>query len=364
MEEIEKGEKILAPKVPTEEKRFQEAQGDEKVREALNKKDETLINNMNKMKITSTDPVERWTSVKEQARAIYDEHKAVARVDKEMLEDVWEYFRPFVRKDKQKVVSKFELQQLQAHLQGMSDETSLLEGTRDGFRKLFERNKDALKQYDKLDEAERKQLQEAISEQRRAERDRLSSRLKDIEYVEEQTKQTVAEARKKADESKEDNIFKEGSLFRATMRVAVGMSGGVDSAVAAWLLKKRGFNVTGVYMINWDHVEEGSVTCPRTKDEADARRVCEKLDIPFTTVNFVKEYWNEHNTTSMYLRKMVDNYRRGRTVVPDIACNSRIKFEHLHHYVIENLGADFIATGHYASTSLGDFQEKRETGSG
>ncbi|KAK6749655.1 hypothetical protein RB195_001955 [Necator americanus] len=266
MEEIEKGEKILAPKVPTEEKRFQEAQGDEKVREALNKKDETLINNMNKMKITSTDPVERWTSVKnlptresewlhrndpvweygfyepeekripknklmfrealevlrarqeveddeqtpaaakrrEQARAIYDEHKAVARVDKEMLEDMWEYFRPFVRKDKQKVVSKFELQQLQAHLQGMSDETSLLEGTRDGFRKLFERNKDALKQYDKLDEAERKQLQEAISEQRRAERDRLSSRLKDIEYVEEQTKQTVAEARKKADESKED----------------------------------------------------------------------------------------------------------------------------------------------------------------
>ncbi|KAK6749657.1 hypothetical protein RB195_001956 [Necator americanus] len=142
------------------------------------------------------------------------------------------------------------------------------------------------------------------------------------------------------------------------MRVAVGMSGGVDSAVAAWLLKKRGFNVTGVYMINWDHVEEGSVTCPRTKDEADARRVCEKLDIPFATVNFVKEYWNE------VFIKMVDNYRRGRTVVPDIACNSRIKFEHLHHYVIENLGADFIATGHYASTSLGDFQEKRETGSG
>ncbi|EYC43233.1 hypothetical protein Y032_0499g2563 [Ancylostoma ceylanicum] len=142
------------------------------------------------------------------------------------------------------------------------------------------------------------------------------------------------------------------------LRVAVGMSGGVDSAVAAWLLKKKGFDVLGVYMINWDHVEEGTSSCPRTKDEADARRVCEKLDIPFTTVNFVKEYWNE------VFVKMLDNYRRGRTVVPDIACNSHIKFDHLHQYAIENLAADFIATGHYASTSYGDFQEKREQGSG
>ncbi|KIH68147.1 hypothetical protein ANCDUO_01521 [Ancylostoma duodenale] len=245
MEEIEKGEKILAPKVPTEEKRFQKAQSDEKVKEILNKKDTTLIDNMNKMNITSTDPVERWTSTKdlptresewlhrndpvweygfyepeeeripknklmfrealevlrarqeieddeqspaaakrrEQARSIYDEHKAIARVDKEKLEEMWEYFRPFVRKDKQKVVSKFELQQLQEHLQGMSDETNLFEETKDGFRKLIERNKDALKQYDELDDTERKQLQEAIVEQRKAERDRLSSRLKDIEYV-------------------------------------------------------------------------------------------------------------------------------------------------------------------------------------
>ncbi|EPB71317.1 hypothetical protein ANCCEY_09586, partial [Ancylostoma ceylanicum] len=61
---------------------------------------------------------------------------------------------------------------------------------------------------------------------------------------------------------------------------------------------------------------------------------------------------------------MLDNYRRGRTVVPDIACNSHIKFDHLHQYAIENLAADFIATGHYASTSYGDFQEKREQGSG
>ncbi|EYC43231.1 hypothetical protein Y032_0499g2562 [Ancylostoma ceylanicum] len=267
MEEIEKGEKILAPKVPTEEKRFQKAQSDEKVREILNKKDTTLIDNMNKINITSTDPVERWTSTKdlptresewlhrndpvweygfyepeeeripknklmfrealevlrarqeieddeqspaadkrrEQARTIYDEHKAVARVDKEKLEEMWEYFRPFVRKDKQKVVSKFELQQLQAHLQGMSDETNLFEETKDGFRKLIERNKDALRQYDELEDTERKQLQEAIVEQRKAERDRLSSRLKDIEYMEEQTKKYVEEAKKKAEESKQED---------------------------------------------------------------------------------------------------------------------------------------------------------------
>ncbi|KHJ90946.1 putative tRNA (5-methylaminomethyl-2-thiouridylate)-methyltransferase [Oesophagostomum dentatum] len=142
------------------------------------------------------------------------------------------------------------------------------------------------------------------------------------------------------------------------LKVAVGISGGVDSAVAAWLLKKKGFDVHGVYMVNWDSVEEGTSNCPRTKDEADARRVCEKLDIPFSTVNFVKEYWNE------VFVKMLDNYRLGRTVVPDIACNRQIKFEHLHNYAIEHLGADFIATGHYASTSFGDFQEKKGSGRG
>ncbi|RCN53418.1 hypothetical protein ANCCAN_00483 [Ancylostoma caninum] len=142
---------------------------------------------------------------REQARSIYDEHKAVARVDKEKLEEMWEYFRPFVRKDKQKVVSKFELQQLQDHLQGMSDETNLFEETKDGFRKLIERNKEALKQYDELDDTERKQLQEAIVEQRKAERDRLSARLKDIEYMDEQTKKYIEEAKKKAEESKQED---------------------------------------------------------------------------------------------------------------------------------------------------------------
>ncbi|KAE9421859.1 hypothetical protein Angca_005562, partial [Angiostrongylus cantonensis] len=128
-------------------------------------------------------------------------------------------------------------------------------------------------------------------------------------------------------------------------RVAVGLSGGVDSAVATWILKKRGFDVIGVYMVCWDHIEEGNSSCPQTKDEADARYVCEKLHIPFTTVNFVKEYWNE------VFMKTLENYRRGRTVVPDVMCNREIKFERLHNHAIDKLGADLVATGHYASTS-------------
>ncbi|CAI5449255.1 unnamed protein product [Caenorhabditis angaria] len=136
-------------------------------------------------------------------------------------------------------------------------------------------------------------------------------------------------------------------------RVVIGMSGGVDSAVSAYLLKKRGFDVIGVHMINWDPLEEGTSNCPRTKDESDARAVCAKLEIPFHTVNFVKEYWSE-----VFL-KFLENYKIGRTTVPDIECNRSIKFEHFHNRMIQEFDADFIATGHYASTSFGDFQEKQ-----
>ncbi|GMS95760.1 hypothetical protein PENTCL1PPCAC_17935 [Pristionchus entomophagus] len=135
-------------------------------------------------------------------------------------------------------------------------------------------------------------------------------------------------------------------------RVVVGLSGGVDSAVSALILKNRGYDVIGVHMVNWDSMEEGTSSCPRTKDEADARVIAERLSIPFHTVNFVKEYWNE-----VFVR-MVEGYSRGKTIVPDIDCNRRIKFHHLHSLAIERFSADYIATGHYVTTSRGDFNQE------
>ncbi|KAK0397998.1 hypothetical protein QR680_002379 [Steinernema hermaphroditum] len=129
------------------------------------------------------------------------------------------------------------------------------------------------------------------------------------------------------------------------------MSGGVDSSVSAWLLKKKGFHVTGVYMVNWDHVEEGVSQCPRTKDQADAQVVCDRLGIRLHVVNFVKEYWND------VFMPFVSNYKLGRTVVSDIACNTIIKFDLLHKFAFEELGADAIATGHFARTTQGDYLE-------
>uniref|UniRef100_A0A1I7UCX7 tRNA-5-taurinomethyluridine 2-sulfurtransferase n=1 Tax=Caenorhabditis tropicalis TaxID=1561998 RepID=A0A1I7UCX7_9PELO len=133
------------------------------------------------------------------------------------------------------------------------------------------------------------------------------------------------------------------------------MSGGVDSAVSAFLLKKKGFDVIGVHMINWDTQEEGTSQCSRSKDESDAKDICNRLNIPFHTVNFVKEYWND-----VFLR-FLENYKRGRTTVPDIDCNQSIKFDAFHKIAQDKFDADFIATGHYATTNYGDFQQNRNS---
>uniref|UniRef100_A0A3P8VYH6 Mitochondrial tRNA-specific 2-thiouridylase 1 n=1 Tax=Cynoglossus semilaevis TaxID=244447 RepID=A0A3P8VYH6_CYNSE len=129
--------------------------------------------------------------------------------------------------------------------------------------------------------------------------------------------------------------------------VVCAVSGGVDSSVAALLLKRRGFKVTGVFMKNWDSLDEQGV-CTTDKDCEDAYKVCKTLDIPFHQVSYVKEYWHE---VFSYLLK---EYEKGRTPNPDILCNKHIKFNHFHRYAINTLGADAIATGHYARTSQED----------
>ncbi|KAJ6666440.1 hypothetical protein lerEdw1_000715 [Lerista edwardsae] len=140
----------------------------------------------------------------------------------------------------------------------------------------------------------------------------------------------------------------------ARRRVACALSGGVDSAVAALLLRQRGYEVTGVFMRNWDTVDEKGI-CSADKDCEDASRVCQMLDIPFHQVSYVKEYWND------VFSYLLNEYELGRTPNPDIVCNKYIKFNHFLHYAVNNLGADAVATGHYARTSLEDeevFQQK------
>ncbi|CAD5206601.1 unnamed protein product [Bursaphelenchus okinawaensis] len=139
-------------------------------------------------------------------------------------------------------------------------------------------------------------------------------------------------------------------------RVACAISGGVDSAVSASILKKKGFEVVGVYMNNWDFVEEGENHCPRTLDQFDAERVCQHLGIPFHVVDFVKDYWNN------VFEQFLDGYRSGKTLVADIECNALIKFEALHQYAMEKLDVQAVATGHYAQNSLGNFLELHNTG--
>ncbi|HEU4963202.1 MAG TPA: tRNA 2-thiouridine(34) synthase MnmA [Bacilli bacterium] len=123
-------------------------------------------------------------------------------------------------------------------------------------------------------------------------------------------------------------------------RVVVGMSGGVDSSVTALLLKQQGYDVIGVFMKNWDDTDEYGV-CTATEDFNDVRRVCDAIGIPYYTVNFEKQYWD--NVFQYFL----DEYKRGRTPNPDVMCNREIKFKEFLEAALD-LGADYIATGHYA----------------
>ena len=121
--------------------------------------------------------------------------------------------------------------------------------------------------------------------------------------------------------------------------IVVGMSGGVDSSVAAYLLKQQGFDVVGIFMKNWEESDEDGV-CTATADYADVRSVCEQIDIPYYTVNFAKEY--RDRVFSYFL----DEYRKGRTPNPDVLCNCEIKFKAFLDFALST-GAGLLATGHY-----------------
>ena len=123
-----------------------------------------------------------------------------------------------------------------------------------------------------------------------------------------------------------------------TDTVIVGISGGVDSAVAALLLKQAGHKVQGLFMSNWDDQDS---YCTIADDYQDARRVCEKIGIPLHRVNFAAEY-REH-----VFAQFLSEYAAGRTPNPDVLCNREIKFGHCLEY-IHRLGGSWIATGHYA----------------
>ena len=132
--------------------------------------------------------------------------------------------------------------------------------------------------------------------------------------------------------------------------VVVGMSGGVDSSVSAYLLKKQGYNVIGLFMRNWDAALnndiEGNPTfgeniCPQEQDYNDAKKVSQELGIPLYRVDFIKEYWD------YVFKYFLDELKKGRTPNPDLMCNKYIKFD-LFIKEAKKLGADYIATGHYA----------------
>lgn len=121
--------------------------------------------------------------------------------------------------------------------------------------------------------------------------------------------------------------------------VVVGMSGGVDSSVAALLLKNQGYNVIGLFMDNWEEKDDCGV-CTATEDYEDVRRVCTAIDIPYFSVNFAKEYMDKVFAT------FLSEYEKGRTPNPDVLCNREIKFGPFLDYA-KMLGAEYIATGHY-----------------
>ena len=145
-------------------------------------------------------------------------------------------------------------------------------------------------------------------------------------------------------------------------KVVIGMSGGVDSSVAAILLKQAGYEVIGLFMRNWDSSINNDFLgnpnldnniCPQEEDYNDAKAVCDKIGIPLHRIDFVKEYWDYVFTY------FLDELKKGRTPNPDIMCNKYIKFD---YFIKEakRLGADYVATGHYAKIEDGQLMRSKD----
>ena len=140
------------------------------------------------------------------------------------------------------------------------------------------------------------------------------------------------------------------------MKVLLGLSGGVDSAVAAYLLKEQGYDVTCCFMRNWDSFANNDIAgnptimedrCPQEQDYLDAKAVADHLGLPMMRIDFIKEYWD------YVFQSFLKEYESGRTPNPDILCNKYIKFDAFFKYAMD-LGFDAVATGHYASNRKDD----------
>ena len=126
----------------------------------------------------------------------------------------------------------------------------------------------------------------------------------------------------------------------ARKKVICGMSGGVDSSVSAFILQQQGYQVEGLFMKNWEE-DDDTDYCTAAADLADAQAVCDKLGIKLHKINFAAEYWDN------VFEHFLSEYKAGRTPNPDILCNKEIKFKAFLEYAAEDLGANYIATGHY-----------------
>ncbi|WP_373457091.1 tRNA 2-thiouridine(34) synthase MnmA [Mycoplasma sp. 3686d] len=146
-------------------------------------------------------------------------------------------------------------------------------------------------------------------------------------------------------------------------RVIIGMSGGVDSSVAAYLLLQQGYQVEGLFMRNWDSILNNDVLgnekisqdiCPQEQDYNDALAVAKALGIKLHRVDFVQEYWNK------VFENFIDEYKKARTPNPDILCNKHIKFDSFANYAFNQLKADYIAMGHYAKVKNGHLYRAKD----